>query len=119
MKVLTRLKTDIRDKTDSESLYSLLWNHGPALSVRRNESIGYASEIIVLHAFNDHDALVVMDETPYLLWAPSTAGMSIRTKSSCKSAMGPSSMFHSKNYLQLISRDLRLSCDAVHAIMAP
>ena len=76
IKVLTKLKTDIRDKTDTESLYSLLWNHGPPLSVRHNESIGYASELIVVHAFNEHDALVVLDDTPYLLWAPSTAGMS-------------------------------------------
>lgn len=76
IKVLTKIKSEIRDKTDAESLYALLWNHGPPLSVRRNESIGYADELIVLHAFNEHDALVLLDETPYLLWAPSTAGMS-------------------------------------------
>ncbi len=29
-----------------------------------------------MHAFNEHDALVVLDDTTYLLWAPSTAGMS-------------------------------------------
>lgn len=76
IKVLTKLKTEIRDKTDAESLYALLWNHGPPLSVRHNESIGYADELIVVHAFNEHDALVDLDDTPYLLWAPSTAGMS-------------------------------------------
>lgn len=76
IKVLTKLKSEIREKSDPESLYALLWNHGPALSVRRNESIGYADELIVLHAFNEHDALVLLDETPYLLWAESTAGMS-------------------------------------------
>lgn len=76
IKVLTKLKSEIRDKADPDSLYSLLWNHGPPLSVRRNESIGYADELIVLHAFNEHDALVLLEDTPYLLWAPSTAGMS-------------------------------------------
>ncbi len=76
IKVLTKLKSEIREKSDPESLYALLWNHGPALSVRRNETIGYADELIVLHAFNEHDALVLLEETPYLLWAPSTAGMS-------------------------------------------
>lgn len=76
IKVLTKIKGEIRDKSDPNSLYSLLWNHGPPLSVRRNESIGYADELIVLHAFNEHDALVLLEDTPYLLWAPSTAGMS-------------------------------------------
>lgn len=75
IKTFTELKTEIRDSQDPTSLYELLWNHGPRLDVRRNHSIGYVSDLLVLHAFNEHDVLVLLDETPYLLWAPSTAGM--------------------------------------------
>ncbi len=76
IKVLTKLKEEIRDPTDPDSLHSLLWNYGPPLSVRQNHSIGYAEDIIVLHAIDDHGAIVLYDSTPFLLWAPSTAGMS-------------------------------------------
>ncbi len=75
IKTFTDLKTEIRDSQDASSLYELLWNHGPRLDVRRNHSIGYVSDLLVLHAFNDHDVLVLLEQTPYLLWAPSTAGM--------------------------------------------
>ncbi len=75
IKTFTELKTEIRDSQDTASLYELLWNHGPRLDVRRNHSIGYVSDLLVLHAFNEHDVLVLLDQTPYLLWAPSTAGM--------------------------------------------
>ncbi len=76
IKTFTKLKTEIRDSQDAGSLFELLWNHGPRLDVRRNNSLGYVSDLLVLHAFNEHDVLVLLDETPYLLWAPSTAGMS-------------------------------------------
>ncbi len=76
IKTFTRLKSDIRDRQDADSLVELLWNHGPRLDVRRNNSIGYVTDLLVVHAFNEHDVLVFLDETPYLLWAPSTAGMS-------------------------------------------
>lgn len=75
IKTFTDLKTEIRDSQDASSLFELLWNHGPRLDVRRNHSIGYVSDLLVLHAFNEHDVLVLLDQTPYLLWAPSTAGM--------------------------------------------
>jgi S1-C subfamily serine protease len=76
IKTFSRLRIEIRDRHDAASLFKLLWNHGPPLDLRRNNSIGYVSDLLVLHAFNEHDALVLLDETPYLLWAPSTAGMS-------------------------------------------
>ncbi len=76
IKLLTKLKEEIRDPTDPDSLYSLLWNYGPPLNVRQNHSIGYAEDIIVLHAIDEHGMIVVYDSTPFLLWAPSTTGMS-------------------------------------------
>ena len=76
IKTFTKLRTDIQSPQDAESVFQLLWNHGPPLDVRRNHSIGYVDDLLVLHAFNEHDVLVLLDETPYMLWAPSTAGMS-------------------------------------------
>ncbi|WP_197355929.1 trypsin-like peptidase domain-containing protein [Aureliella helgolandensis] len=76
IKTYARLRTEIESPEDSESLHALLWNYGPPLEVRADHSIGYVSDLLVLHAFNAHDVLVMLNETPFLLWAPSTTGMS-------------------------------------------
>ena len=37
---------------------------------------GWTEEVIVAHAFNDHDVLVFKDDAPYLMWVESTSGLS-------------------------------------------
>ena len=55
----------------------LAWNFGPKLDPRRNNTIGFMSDAIVLHAFNEHDVLIIYEDTPYLLWIESTAGLTL------------------------------------------
>ena len=71
-----QLKTKIQSIGDVESMHSLLWNYGPPLDERQNGSIGYMTDLFVLHAFNSHDVLAIYNDTPHLLWVESTAGIS-------------------------------------------
>lgn len=75
IKVCNDLKSKITKADDSDSLFALLWNFGPRLDMRRNHSIGFVDELIVVHAFNEHEVLAVLDDTPVVLWAPSTTGL--------------------------------------------
>ncbi len=63
------------DKITNEGLFALLSKYGPRLDGRNNGSIGFLAEAIVLHSFNDHDVLVIYDDTPYLLYLQSTTGL--------------------------------------------
>lgn len=74
---VNKLKVDIKSPTDLRSLYLLAWNFGPKLDPRRNNTIGFMSDAIVLHAFNEHDVLIIYEDTPYLLWIESTAGLTL------------------------------------------
>lgn len=70
------LRNTIDDRDDPESILTLLSHHGPALNPRANKSVGFATDVIVLHAFNEHDVLALYDDSPYMLWMDSTAGLS-------------------------------------------
>jgi S1-C subfamily serine protease len=74
---VNKLKSEIKSADDPVSLFRLSWNFGPKLDPRKNNSIGFVSEAIVLHAFNNHDVLVVLDDSPYLMWIESTAGLTL------------------------------------------
>ncbi len=66
---------EVQADDDPDSIFKLLWNYGPELNTRQSDSIGWANDLIVGHAFNDHDVLVVKDDVPYLMWAQSTSGL--------------------------------------------
>lgn len=70
-----KLKNQIQDINDPDSLFKLLWNYGPAINIRDNRSVGFMTDLFILHAFNSHDAIAVYEENPYLLWLDSTAGI--------------------------------------------
>ena len=74
---INKLKGEIKSPTDVLSLFKLAWNFGPKLDPRRNNTIGFMSDAIVLHAFNEHDVLIIYEDTPYLLWIESTAGLTL------------------------------------------
>jgi len=74
---VNKLKADIKSPTDPSSLFLLAWNFGPKLDTRRNNTIGFISEAIVIHAFNEHDVLIVYENSPYLMWIESTAGLTL------------------------------------------
>jgi hypothetical protein len=67
-------KTPI-DPNDKEALFSLLTKYGPRLDARRQGSIGFMSDAVVLVAFDDNGVIVVYDDTPFLLWVESAAGL--------------------------------------------
>lgn len=71
-----KLKNQVRSVDDAESIFKLLWNYGPELDARNTESVGFITDLIAVHAFNDHDVLAVYEDAPYLVWMESTAGIS-------------------------------------------
>ena len=77
---LQEAKEKIKQKPDDESLFTLLMVAGPRLDTRRKSEIGFMRDGVVLHAYNDHDVLVVYDDAPYLMWVKSTAGLSAGEK---------------------------------------
>ncbi len=77
---LEGIRDSVTDPNDKKSLYSLLSKYGPRLDPRRNGSVGFVFDAIVLHPFNDHDVIIVLEDTPYLLWVESTTGLSEGTR---------------------------------------
>jgi S1-C subfamily serine protease len=77
---LEGIRDSVTDPGDKKSLYSLLSKYGPRLDPRRNGSVGFIFDAIVLYPFNDHDIIIVLEDTPYLLWVESTAGLSEGTR---------------------------------------
>lgn len=76
IKNYTRLNTSLRSNEDADSMFELLWNYGPPVDVRKNKSVGFITDLFVIRAFNEHEALASYDGNPYLLWLDSTAGIS-------------------------------------------
>ncbi len=75
IKKSNELSTSLKGKDDQKSVFELITNFGPPLDPKKNNSVGFARDIIVLHAFNQHDVLAVWDDNPYLLYMDSTAGL--------------------------------------------
>ncbi len=74
--LLVDAKSKIGKEATEESVYSLMKHTGGFLDTRNKGSIGFMDTGIVLHAFNDHDTVVLFDEQQYLMWLPSTSGLS-------------------------------------------
>ncbi len=74
---LESLRSSLSQTSDNDSLYALLKDYGPHLDPRRANKIGFLSDAYALHPYNDHDVAVAYEDAPYLLWVPSTAGLSI------------------------------------------
>ena len=72
---LSKVKMQATNPDDKAGLLTLLWKYGPRIDTRVKGSIGYLTEAIVLHAFNEHDAIIVYNDAPYLLYLDSTAGL--------------------------------------------
>lgn len=70
-----KLKNQIKDIDDHESLFQLLWNYGPPINLRDKESVGFISDMYLLHAFDSHITVAAYEEAPYLLWLDSTSGI--------------------------------------------
>ncbi|MFO1063653.1 MAG: trypsin-like peptidase domain-containing protein [Pirellulales bacterium] len=77
MRELNKLTVDVKDLSDKKSELLLLTKYGPKLDPRRVGSVGFMNETVVLHAFNEHDAMVVYNDVPYLMVLESTAGLSL------------------------------------------
>ena len=70
-----RLKNQLRSNEDAKSMFELLWNFGPPLDPRKNQSIGFATDLFVVRAFNDNELLASLDGKPYLVRIDSTVGL--------------------------------------------
>ena len=72
---LSKVKEQAVDPNDKAALLTLLWKYGPPIDTRAKGSIGYMTEAIVLHAFNDHDVVIMYQDVPYLMYLESTTGL--------------------------------------------
>ncbi|MEM7473787.1 MAG: trypsin-like peptidase domain-containing protein [Planctomycetota bacterium] len=70
-----KIKNQLRSSDDSDSMFELLWNYGPPLNTRKNQSVGFVTDLFVVRPFNDHEVLASLDGKPYLVWLNSTAGL--------------------------------------------
>jgi S1-C subfamily serine protease len=73
---LERVRSQLKPEPDDDSLLALLLHGGPWLDPRNVNTIGFMRGAIALAAFNDHDAVILFNDTPFLLWMNSTAGLS-------------------------------------------
>lgn len=73
---LKEIKSSLSKTENDDSMFALMRHTGKFLDPSDKGSFGVLEDAIMLHPFNDHDAIVLFDEQPYLLWVPSTSGMS-------------------------------------------
>lgn len=71
-----KVKSALTKEATNEALFELLKFSGPYVDPTNRRSIGVLEEAIIVHAFNDHDVIVEFEGRPFLLWLPSTSGMS-------------------------------------------
>lgn len=76
MKDLTKISVSTADAADKNALLTLLTKYGPQVDMRVVGSVGFLPEATVLHAFNGHEALVLINEVPCIMLMESTAGLS-------------------------------------------
>ena len=72
---LKKVKGSLGKSENDDSLFELLKHTGQFLDPRDKNSIGLLEGGAVIHPFNDHDAIVLFDDKPYLVWLPSTSGL--------------------------------------------
>ncbi len=76
MKELSKISANTADAADKDALLTLLTKYGPEIDMRLVGSVGFLRSATVVHAFNGHEALVLVDEVPCILFMDSTAGLS-------------------------------------------
>ena len=77
---LRELKNALSKEATDDSLFELLKHTGQYVDTSDQGSIGTMSDAIMLHPFNENDAVVAYDDQTYLLWLPSTSGLSRGTE---------------------------------------
>lgn len=75
MKDLNKISTSTADAADKNALLTLLSKYGPEVDMRLVGSVGFLPSATVLHAFNGHEALVLINEVPCIMLMESTAGL--------------------------------------------
>lgn len=75
IKMLTEMRDKFKDPANNFHLYKVLSSYGPRLDTRRYGAIGFIPNATVLRAMTDHDVIIDYEDTPYLLWVESTAGL--------------------------------------------
>ncbi|MFO0940215.1 MAG: S1C family serine protease [Pirellulales bacterium] len=75
IKKSNELSGSLKGKEDQKSVFELITNFGPPLDPKKNNSVGFARDIIVLHALDQHLVLAAWDDNPYVLYLESTAGL--------------------------------------------
>ena len=74
-KKLKDAKSELSKNVTDESLFALVKHAGQFLDTAEKGSIGVLEDGVMLHPYNDHDAVVLVDDQPCLLWLPSTSGL--------------------------------------------
>ncbi len=79
-KALRESRDLISSKVSDEGLLELAKVSGPYVDTSQRRSIGAMEGAVVVHPFNEHDAVVFYEDQFYLLWLPTTSGLSSRTE---------------------------------------
>ena len=74
-KKLKEVKSALSKNVTDDSLFAMVQHAGQFLDPSDKGSIGVLEDAIMIHPYNDHDAVVEFDEQPCLLWLPSTSGL--------------------------------------------
>lgn len=72
---LKKLRGQLTSKATPEAINALAKHAGPALDPQEKHSVGFMTDAVVLHSFNDHEVVVLYDNSPFLMWVESTAGL--------------------------------------------
>ena len=76
LKDLNKISTNTADAADKNALLTLLTKYGPEVDMRVVGSVGFLPSATVIHAFNGHEALVLINDVPCIMLMESTAGLS-------------------------------------------
>jgi S1-C subfamily serine protease len=74
--IVKQIPVQSKSDPDDEAMMALLFHAGPWLDPRNVNKIGFMRGAVSLTAFNEHEAVVSFNETPFLMWMDSTAGLS-------------------------------------------
>lgn len=74
---LAKVRSEIKNSDDPASILRVATALGPKLDPRREHSVGFLADALVIHAFNDHEVAILYDDATYMVWVESTVGLAL------------------------------------------
>ncbi|MFN9435524.1 MAG: trypsin-like peptidase domain-containing protein [Planctomycetota bacterium] len=74
--IVKQIPVQPKTEPDDDAIMALLSHAGPWLDPRDVNKVGFLRGAVSLTAFNEHEAVVLLNGSPFLMWMDSTAGLS-------------------------------------------